>query len=100
MKRKVLIIINPGKVRSDNYCNGVNVDSEKYDSFFKSSYGGCYSDDEVEIMKRPSVLDLKIQLLSIKNYDFSIIIFCGHGFFSQITSSNILELNDDEDFDS
>lgn len=102
MKRRVIIITNPGKNNAPNYCKGVYKDASNYESFFKSPYGGYYSSDEIRIFDKPSKLRVltELSLLNIQDIEFSIIIFCGHAFYSTISESNILEINDNEQIDS
>ena len=102
MKRRVLIIANPGKTGAVNYCEGVFRDKENYTSFFKSGYGGYYSDSEIRTFDKPSKQKIKDELsaLSIDEIEFSILIFCGHGYYSSVSNSNIFHLNDTEDIDS
>ncbi|RYE58603.1 MAG: hypothetical protein EOP48_03170 [Sphingobacteriales bacterium] len=101
MKRKVLIIINPGEdPKADNYCRGVYVDRDNYIRYFRSPGGGYYGDHEIEVLERPSVFLLNVTLVLLESYEFSIVIFCGHGFYSSKSSSNILELKEGHTFDS
>lgn len=102
MKRRILIIANPGKSGEPNYCEGVFKDKENYALFFKSAIGGYYSDSEIRVFDKPSKVKLKseIELLNTDKIDFSIIVFCGHGFYSTISETNILCINDTERIDS
>ena len=54
MKRRVIIITNPGKNNAPNYCKGVYKDASNYESFFKSPYGGYYSSTEIRIFDKPN----------------------------------------------
>ncbi len=102
MKRRILIITNPGVVGSSTYCEGVNKDRENYLSFFKSAIGGYYSESEIRLLDKQSVLRIReeLRLLQSDIIDFSIIIFCGHGWYSTTNETNILCINDNEQFDS
>lgn len=102
MKRRIIIITNAGKVGTDNYCEGVYKDSLNYSSFFTKAYGGYYSTDEIRILNKPSIIKVRLELslLNIDNIEFSIIIFCGHGWYSTISESNIFCINDTEEMDS
>ena len=99
MKRRILIITNAGKVGADNYCEGVYRDKENYISFFKSGYGGYYSDTEIRAFDKPTKAKVREEIsnLTNDNIEFSIIIFCGHGWYSTISNSNIFELNDSKE---
>jgi len=103
MKRRVLIITNAGKVGASNYCDGVLKDKENYVSFFTSAYGGYFSNSEIKILNKPikSALKSELSALTLDNIEFSIIVFCGHGWYSTRSESNILCLNDlGEEIDS
>ena len=103
MKRRIIIITNAGVVGADNYCEGVFKDNANYIAFFKAAYGGYYSDSEIRTFDKPSKAEVRKELnnLSIDGIDFSILIFCGHGWYSTVSSSNIFILNDrKEEIDS
>lgn len=102
MKRRIIIITNAGKVGSENYCEGVFRDRENYITFFKAAYGGFYADTEIRPLDKPSKLKVREELKSLENdsIEFSIIIFCGHGWHSTISNSSIFQLNDSEQIDS
>lgn len=102
MKRRIIIITNPGKIGSDSYCEGVNKDRENYISFFKEAYGGFYSDSEIRTLNKPSKVKVREELSLLKKDDieFSILIFCGHGWYSTVSNSNIFHINDTEEIDS
>lgn len=102
MKRRIIIITNAGKIGAENYCEGVFRDIENYRNFFKAPYGGYFSDSEIRFLDRPSKSKVReeLKLLVDDNIVFSIIIFCGHGWYSTISKSNIFHLNDSEQIDS
>jgi len=103
MKRRILIITNAGKVGTDNYCHGVYKDMENYVSFFKSGYGGYYADAEIRTFDKPTKAKVREELSNLTKdaIEFSILIFCGHGWYSTISNSNIFTLNDsNEEIDS
>lgn len=103
MKRRIIIITNAGKVGADNYCEGVYKDKENYTSFFKSGYGGYYADVELRIFDKPTKSKVREELsnLTKDGIEFSILIFCGHGWYSTVSNSNIFTLNDNnEEIDS
>jgi hypothetical protein len=101
MKRKILIITNPGEKGDENYDLGVYVDAQNYKSYFTSPYGGYWSEtEEILYFDKPAKSRIEIEIMDLGNYDFSIIIFSGHGFYSSYSDSNILELNKNERMDS
>jgi hypothetical protein len=99
MKRRILIITNAGKIGAANYCQGVYKDKDNYVSFFKSGYGGYYSDSEIRTFDKPTKakVESELSLLTNDEIEFSIIIFCGHGWYSTKSNSNIFELNDSKE---
>lgn len=103
MKRRILIITNAGKVGEENYCEGVFKDKANYVAFFKAGYGGYYSDSEIRTFDKPTKANVReeLSLLTKDGIEFSILIFCGHGWYSTVSSSNIFQLNDsNEEIDS
>lgn len=99
MKRKMLIIANPGKVGSENYCEGVNRDVEQYSDFFISSSGGAWEPEEIKILVRPHSLQVDAALKELAIADYSMVVFCGHG-YSRKNGTTMVELQTDEDYDS
>jgi 4-hydroxy-3-methylbut-2-enyl diphosphate reductase IspH len=91
MNRKVLLISNPGESGADNYCEGVNKDVENYKQFLLSSEGGAWYSNEIVHLERPFVYQVEEELEKIKFTDYSMVIFCGHGYVNH-SSDTILEL--------
>ena len=100
MNRKGIIISNPGEVRAENYCEGVKRDVANYRSFLLSPNGGVWRESELEEMSRPSVAEVRRKIESLRNYDYALIIFSGHGYHCSIRDSSVLELRADEEIDS
>lgn len=86
MQKRILIIGN------DDGLPGVKVDFENYKRFFKSNYGGEWSDVEIIEKLNVSKADLLTQLISLKamKLDYLIVVFSGHGGQERET---MLELN-------
>lgn len=85
MQKRILIIGN------NHGLPGVKVDIEKYKSFFKSSYGGSWRDDEIIEKLNVSKAELLAELARIKGtLNYLIVIFSGHGGQERET---MLELN-------
>ncbi|MTI82405.1 MAG: caspase family protein [Firmicutes bacterium] len=99
MKRHALILSNPGESGAENYCEGVNVDVNNYTSFLKSALGGTWYNNEITHLNRPSKLDTNNAIKDISSCDYSLIIFCGHGFYSASRESTILQLRKNEEID-
>lgn len=92
MKRRALIISNPGEVGGENFCKGVLVDVLQYKAFFKSPYGGLWHDDEVVEICRPSQNEFITAVSSLSLVDYACIVFTGHGYFDVRKQETILEL--------
>lgn len=100
MKRKALIISYPGVVGSENYCEGVYVDAERYKEYLTSPLGGAWHESEVAHLDKPSIGSLRKEIDALKQYDYTMVFFSGHGYYSKRTESTILELNSSEMIDS
>lgn len=98
--RKALLISNPGEVGEERYCNGVYVDVKNYVDFLTSPLGGLWFQSEIEHLDRPTSQQLRQKISSIPYQAYTMIIFCGHGYFSPRARSTILELRRNEEIDS
>lgn len=100
MIRKALIISNPGEPGAKTYCEGVVKDVLNYKAFLNSPLGGYWYDHEIIPMTRPSADEVRKKLSEIQYYDYTKIIFSGHGYYSSNRKSTILELKKGEELDS
>ena len=100
MKRRALIIGNPGETGAENYCEGVNRDLENYPRFLQTAYGGVWNKHDIEILKRPRVQAVRDAIAKVRDADYSLVVFTGHGYHLQPRDSTILELKKDEEIDS
>ena len=100
LNRKSLIIINPGTVGAESYCEGVIKDAQIYKSFMLSGVGGAWRSDEIDILKWPTQKQVRDAIDNHKEVDYSFIAFCGHGHHSEYKNSTILELRDGINLDS
>lgn len=92
MKKKTLIITNPGEVGDEEYCQGVNVDRESYRLFLDSAIGGWWYKSEIEVLDRPDAVQVRRAVFDLSNLDYSLIIFSGHGYYSQTLETTVLAL--------
>ena len=99
MKRKMLIIANPGERDAENYCEGVNQDVTRYHRFFTSIQGGAGKPDEIKTLIRPKPREVDLALSELKSAEYSMVIFCGHG-YSRKNGTTMVELYKDCDYDS
>ena len=100
MTRFALIISNPGEDGTDSYCAGVNIDVTNYVAFLKSPLGGSWYADEIKQLYKPSQRDVVYTLQSMSSYDYTFIVFSGHGYYSAQRESTILELSRAQEIDS
>jgi Caspase domain len=100
MDRRALIIVNPGEVGADNYCEGVYADSRIYSRFLRSPQGGLWKEGEIRILDRPEVSEVRNEINYIRQVDYSFAAFAGHGFHAQDSDSTILELKRGANLDS
>lgn len=91
MKKAILIITNPGKEGADNYCEGVYKDADNYKDFFQSEVGGEWYQDEITLLDRPKKETVMKTLQGWDAYEYSIIIFSGHGYFSKNDNETVIE---------
>lgn len=99
MKRKMLIIANPGDEGAENYCEGVNQDVTQYGSFFLSNIGGAWRPEEIKILRCPSAFQVDTELKTLKLADYSMVVYCGHG-YSRKDGTTMVELHANCDYDS
>lgn len=74
MKRKALIIGSP-----DDVIIGVHQDVINYRNFLLSPIGGYWRSDELIILENPNELAVISAMTNLKNADYSMAIFAGHG---------------------
>lgn len=98
MTRKALIISNPGEKGDENYCEGVNVDVQNYKNFLMSAEGGWWYESEIVCLEKPTPELLNKWLQQMKNIEYTIIVFCGHGYSYE--NDTIIELNKDCGYNS
>ena len=91
MRRKALLIGN------SNGLSGVKKDISNWQTFLTSDIGGRWFSNEIDIEMNPSKISLmsKINMLKKNKYDFVIVVYSGHGAYSQGT---ILEINSKEEY--
>ncbi len=98
--RHALIIANPGEKGDEHYCEGVNIDCSEYKSFLFSPLGGNWYEDEIETFYKPKKFYVKLAIEELMKYDYSMVIYSGHGYYSAPDDSTIIELNKSETLNS
>ncbi|HEV2265571.1 MAG TPA: caspase family protein [Stellaceae bacterium] len=94
MKRQAMIIINPGEYGADNYCEGVNKDGDLYQRFLSSSIGGLWNSAEIIFLESPELWKVQSGIAAMMSADYSMAVFCGHG-YTDHNDSSIIELKRD-----
>ena len=97
--RRALLISNPGEQNAQNYCKCVFVDIDNYKNFLTSALGGGWRTAEIVSLNRPSRKQVDDEIAKMHIYDYTVILFSGHGYFSTRSASTILELKKDEEYD-
>ena len=100
IRRKVLIISNPGEENSEDYSKGVFVDVENYKKFLLSPLGGYWDASEIIYLNRPRKTFVDAYIKSIESADYTFIVYTGHGYYSEASGSTILNLRPGEKYDS
>jgi hypothetical protein len=98
--RRALLISNPGEQGAQNYCRGVLIDIINYKKHLTSPLGGAWFETEINYLNKPSISQVNNEIYKMSSFDYTLILFSGHGYYSNITSSTWIELNKDEDYDS
>lgn len=93
MKRRVLIIANPGDEQDKkHFCKGVAKDIDEYMRFFCSCKGGAWYEDEITVCDREGYDTVKNCVQYLDKMDYSMIIFSGHGYANEFKET-VLELS-------
>ena len=99
--KRALLISNPGESGDENYCRGVYVDVRNYQRFLASPEGGGWSESEIEPpMDRPTKAGLRLKIAELAGYDFTMVMFTGHGWYSSTDHDRILILRKGEEIAS
>ena len=81
MNRKLILIScdNGGQ----GFLPGVSIDMQRYESFFRSSIGGAWRDDEIRLYYNNATRDILHDYIMMtegtRHVDYWLIVFCGHG---------------------
>lgn len=78
MKRAVVIVGSPESEDPGELLLGVQADRTSYEAFFRSPFGGAWENDEIFNFQQPRAEDL-LPVLQRLDVEFSITVFCGHG---------------------
>ena len=92
MKRAALIIGSPGERTEEDYLEGVKKDVVRYQRFLKSALGGAWLDGEINVMLNPTLQGVLGKVRMLRSSDYSIVVFCGHGYHSEAAGETIVQL--------
>ncbi|MCA8277342.1 caspase family protein [Burkholderia sp. AU30280] len=88
LQRKALVIGCP-----DKEIPGVWDDMKNYPAFFKSSAGGGWLANEIIILESPTVATVKSEIQKLREVDYSVVVFAGHGRYSPSAGTGMLTLS-------
>lgn len=86
--RRALVIGCP-----DKDIPGVRVDMLSYPTFFRSAAGGGWFSSEITVLESPTEAKLKSEVQKLREADYSIVVFAGHGRYSPAKSTGMLTLS-------
>jgi hypothetical protein len=72
---------------------------ENYHAYLKGFAGGAWYDREIAVLESPTKAQLDAQLLLLKAADYSLLVFAGHGGYSQNRRTTLLKINSSTDVD-
>lgn len=97
LSRRALIIGYPGEIGDKDYCKtGVNADITNYKQYLTSLHGGAWESDEIDAVKNITKDELQNYLLFLGNFDYSLLIFSGHGGYNIYTATTEIQINKNE----
>ena len=84
MNRHLFLISNPGNPNDKNYVKAAKGAIDRWEAFFRSPIGGYWQDGEITRFgeQKPILSDSFRRMMIALNtvqFDYSIIVFCGHG---------------------
>jgi hypothetical protein len=100
MTRKALLLANPGEKDGGAYCDGVNKDMSNYQSLLLAPIGGWWRAEEIQVLTRPTVSQVRAALNELRQADYGFVAFAGHGYYSARSESTILVLAKGQEIDS
>jgi hypothetical protein len=97
MKRRALIIGNSGKNSDNQYLGGVEKDVSNINKFLLLNIGGKWNEDEIIISldESKNIIDAYIEQIKNEYNDYVLIVFSGHGAYSQRKECRMLEIGND-----
>ena len=97
MKRRAIIIGNPGEKETKDYCKGVFRDVDNYYRFLRQPQGGLWRQTEIDKLGIPtSTAEVFRAIERVRDADYLLVIFSGHGAYSRDTDTTQLEIRPSE----
>lgn len=93
LSKFALIIGYPGEPGEENFCEGVYTDVDNYENYLKSMHGGAWNEDEIHSELNISKQELKNWIIYLSNFDYSVIIFAGHGEYNILHQQTEIQIN-------
>jgi len=94
--RILLFITNSGNTSIEE--SSITTTINNYTSYFKSPYGGSWTEEEIFILNQPDLNYFSESLEYLDGYSQCIIIYCGPVYKKH--DGYVLKLNEEDDFDS
>ena len=95
--KRALLIGYPVEKGEKNYCeNGVDADIKNYKRYLMSLSGGAWERDEIITVKNITSTELRKYIFFLGKFDYSIVIFSGHGRYDINESTTKIEINKNE----
>lgn len=90
--RKALLITNAGDIKAkETFCYGVYQDVNTFRNFLVTPQGGSWYPEEIDILDRPSITEVMSKLELLASYDYTFILFSGHGYVDK-NGINVIHL--------
>lgn len=101
MNRYALLIGYAGEPGAEDFLKGVQSDLDGWRRFLTSPVGGNWRSDEIKMMIAPTGAEVTAELAK-KNgvVDYGLLVFTGHGGYSETRSDTLLQLNQRECFEA
>lgn len=101
MSRRAVIFGYPGERKHENYCPGVELDIQRYREFLLSANGGWWFDSEIEMLGTDTTAGaVRTAVNRLKNVDYGLVIFSGHGCYVKSRKTTVLELPSRSELDA
>jgi hypothetical protein len=96
--RRVAYLIGSPEVPGQKKLPGVDVDLASYRSFLKSDHGGAWDENEIRVRRHPKKWEVLVEFASLaKDFDYSLVLFTGHGHhYKELNQTHLCLTDKDE----